>query len=79
MCSGKKKIYVTRRIPQPGLDLLDQFDVITWDSDEAIPQEELIKNVAGVDALLCMLTDQIDTKVLDAAGMNMKNIFFSKS
>lgn len=64
----KLKVYVTRRIPQPGLDLLADYDVTFWDSDEAIPRDELIKNVPGIDGLLCMLTDPIDKDVLEAAG-----------
>lgn len=70
MSDRKRVVYVTRRIPQPGLDLLKaDCEVKFWDSDDAIPKDELIKNVAGVDALLCMLTDDIDAKVLDAAGL----------
>lgn len=66
--STRKKVYITRRVPQPGLDLLVDYDVAIWDSDEAIPKEELLKNVEGVNALFCMLTDKIDKEVLDAAG-----------
>ena len=65
----RKQVYVTRRVPQPGLDLLKEHcDLKMWDSDEAIPKEELIRNVSGVDALFCMLTDRIDEEVLEAAG-----------
>jgi hypothetical protein len=38
------------------------------DSDEAIPQDVLLKNVQGVGALFCMLTDKIDEEVLENAG-----------
>lgn len=65
----KIKVFVTRRIPKPGLDILQQdCDVQFWDSDEAIPQDELLKKVQGVGALLCMLTDKIDDEVLAKAG-----------
>ena len=65
----KPKVYVTRRIPQPGVELLgSECDVKYWDSDEAIPQEVLLKNVEGANALLCMLTDKIDDEVLEKAG-----------
>jgi hypothetical protein len=57
----KFKVYVTRRVPKPGLDLLlPECDIDFWDSDEAIPQDVLLKNVQGVGALFCMLTDKID-------------------
>ena len=65
----KKKVYVTRRVPQPGLDLLEEkCDIALWDSDEAIPKEDLIRNVSGIDALFCLLTDRIDDDILEAAG-----------
>jgi len=68
MATDRKKIYVTRRVPQPGLDLLKEYDITFWDSDEAIPKDVLIQNIAGKDALFCMLTDPIDKEVIDAAG-----------
>lgn len=62
-------VYVTRNIPKPGLDLLrKECEVKVWDSDDAIPRDELLKHIPGVDGLLCMLTDRIDKEVLDAAG-----------
>lgn len=70
MATDKKKIYVTRRVPQPGLDLLQDHELTFWDSDEAIPKDVLIKNIPGKDALFCMLTDTIDKEVLDAAGIH---------
>lgn len=73
----KIKVFVTRRIPKPGLDILQQdCDVQFWDSDEAIPQDELLKKVQGVGALLCMLTDKIDDEVLAKAGKYI-HIYFS--
>lgn len=66
------KVYVTRRIPQPGLDALAEHDVTLWDSDEAISREDLLQNVKDVNGILCMLTDTIDKDVLDAAGPELK-------
>ena len=69
--SGKnKKVYVTRRIPEPGIKTLKdaECEVSVWDSDEPIPEDELKANVKDVDGLLCMLTDTIDANILDAAG-----------
>ncbi|XP_074809666.1 glyoxylate reductase/hydroxypyruvate reductase isoform X2 [Natator depressus] len=45
-----------------------------WDSDEPIPRSELLAGVAGKHGLLCVLSDQIDKEVLDAAGSNLKTI-----
>jgi len=68
MPSEKKKIFVTRRVPQPGLDLLKDHDVEIYEDDEAIPREVLLEKVKGVHALFCLLTDPIDSAVLEAAG-----------
>ncbi|XP_062594273.1 glyoxylate reductase/hydroxypyruvate reductase-like [Saccostrea cucullata] len=71
--SQRYKVYVTRRIPDPGTRLLDSsFDVTFWDSDDVIPREELLKNVKGVDAILCMLTDKINDEVLEHAGPKLQ-------
>ena len=65
-------MYVTRRIPKPGPEFLKKNDctLTFWDSDEAIPHADLVKNMQAdkYDALLCMLTDQVDAAVMDAAG-----------
>jgi len=62
-------VYVTRRIPQPGLDLLaencSQVDVNP--EDRVLSRDELLAAVRGRDAVLCLLTDTIDAEVLDAA------------
>ncbi len=64
----KPSVLVTRRIPQPGLDLLaGQCDVDLWDSDLPIPRDVLLQRVADKDGLLCLLTDRIDDELLDAA------------
>lgn len=70
-----KKVYVTRRIPKPGLvKLASEFQIDHYDDDEAIPHGVLVNNIngKGYDALLCMLTDTIDAEVLDAAGPQLK-------
>ncbi|KAJ8247801.1 hypothetical protein GJAV_G00250680 [Gymnothorax javanicus] len=71
------KVYLTRRIPPEGMKVLTEAGVCKvslWDSDEPVPREELLKGVSGASGLLCMLSDRIDTEVLDAAGPNLKVI-----
>jgi glyoxylate reductase len=60
---------VTRRIPQPALDILRPIaDVRIWDREDVPPPRELIiREVPGVDGLLTLLTDRIDGEVMDAA------------
>lgn len=66
---NRPKVYVTRRIPQPALDLVrSAADVTVWDREDAPPPREVIlREVAGVDGLLSLLTDRIDGAVMDAA------------
>ncbi|KAL8601686.1 hypothetical protein ACOMHN_033862 [Nucella lapillus] len=75
---GKYKVYVTRLIPKPGITFLEEHDcdLTYWDSDEAIPHPVLVKNISAqkYDGLLCMLTDQIDKEVMDAAGPQLQVI-----
>ena len=65
-----RKVFVTRRVPQEGVDMLKSAGCVVtqWDSDAVIPRDELMKGVHGCDALFCLLTDRIDKHVLDAAG-----------
>nr|KAF6331742.1 glyoxylate and hydroxypyruvate reductase [Pipistrellus kuhlii] len=71
------KVFVTRRIPPEGRALLAgaaDCEVEQWDSDEPIPRKELERGVAGAHGLLCLLTEQVDRTLLDAAGANLKVI-----
>jgi len=64
----KPSVYVTRRIPQAALDLLrSQCQVRIWDSDDPVPRPTLLEEVAGCDGLFCLLTERIDTALLDRA------------
>ena len=67
------KILVTRRIPQPALDLLQTaFDeVVLHPHDRNISKAEILAQIPDCDALLCMLTNPVDREVLDA-GVRLK-------
>jgi glyoxylate reductase len=61
----KPKIYVTRKLPKPALDKLEKnFDVKINSEDRILTKKELIKKVKGKDALLCLLSDKIDSDVI---------------
>ncbi len=71
----KPKIFVTRRIPDSGLSLIEsRCDTRVFPGDLPPTREELIDLVPGIDGLLCLLTDPIDQKVIEAAGDNLKVI-----
>jgi lactate dehydrogenase-like 2-hydroxyacid dehydrogenase len=63
---NQKSIFVTRRIPQPGLDLLTDFDVTVNPEDRVLTKQEVIAGAKGKDAVLCLLTDPIDSEIMDA-------------
>ena len=72
---SKPRIVVTRRIPQPALDLLAEHgDVWLSPHDRPLTREEMFDAVKGADAIVCLLHDQIDDAVLDAAGPQLQVI-----
>lgn len=62
-------VYVTRKIPQPGLDIvIDNCKNAEINPDDRVlTREELLGKVAGRDGVLSLLTDTIDAEVMDAA------------
>ncbi len=62
------KVYVTRRIPESGIALLQEScDVEIWDSDDVVPRDTFLAAVADKDAVLCLLTEKIDAETLSVA------------
>lgn len=61
-------VYVTRLIPQEGIDLLKlKCEVEINPHDRPLTREELLEKVKGHDGILCLLTDKIDAEVFEAA------------
>ena len=59
------KIFVTRKIPKAGLELLKKEHEIEVFLYDRIPKkDEIIKGLKGKDGLLCLLTDPIDKEVI---------------
>lgn len=70
---SKPKVFVTRIIPDKGLDLVRDFcDADVWEDELPPPREEILKRVQGMDGLLCLLTDKVDGEAMDAAGAQLK-------
>jgi glyoxylate reductase len=64
----KPRVYVTRIIPEEGFQLVrDATRWSVWEEDCPVPREVLLQEAARVEGLLCLLTDQIDGELLDAA------------
>jgi glyoxylate reductase len=72
---SKPKVFVTRAIPEMGFEIIRDFcDVDVWPDELPPTYDELLQHVRGVDGLLCLLTDQIDSEVMDEAGPQLKVI-----
>ncbi len=74
---SKPQVVVTRRIPDEAIDAIRAAcDVRYWDDDEAIPRDTLLEWVhnggAGIDGLYCLLTEQINQELLEAAGDSLR-------
>jgi glyoxylate reductase len=63
------KVFVTRALPPPGLDLLrEKYDVEVNPHDRVLTKEEILLGVKDADALVCLLTDTIDSDIIDRGG-----------
>jgi glyoxylate reductase len=71
----KPRIFVTRVIPEKGLEMVRQEATVdVWQEPLPPPYEILVKKAKGVDALLCLLTDKIDGTLMAAIGPQVKVI-----
>ncbi len=71
MSDSRNHVYVTRRIPQAGLDLLEgsgeaRVTVFQHDEEKGLTRDEVLHAVREADVLLCQLTEPIDREVLSA-------------
>lgn len=62
-------VFVTRQIPEAGLDAVRSVcDPRVWEDELPPPREALLAAVGGCDGILSALTERIDGEVMDAAG-----------
>jgi glyoxylate reductase len=70
---SKPRLFSTHVLfDEPRRRLAEHFDVEYWTGNERPPRPEVLKRVAGKDALICLLTEKIDGELLDAAGPNLR-------
>lgn len=61
----KFKVFVTRPIPENGIKMLKKyFQVKVRQADFPIPRKELEKEIKNCDAVLTILTDQMDSELM---------------
>jgi len=67
MLASKPKVFLTRELPAPAIQKLKEFtDLEMNPHDRTLSKAEIIKGIQGKDALLCLLTNQIDAEIMDA-------------
>ena len=71
----KFKVFITRKIDQMAIDQISELcEVDLWPGDLPPSREEMLNHAAGMDGILCLLTDKIDEHLLEAAGPQLKVI-----
>ncbi|MEJ6527749.1 2-hydroxyacid dehydrogenase [Exiguobacterium sp. USCH10] len=65
----KKRIYITRRLPEEAVaPLREHYDVRMWEHEgQSVPREVLLEEASSAHALWTMLSDTIDREVFERA------------
>jgi glyoxylate reductase len=72
---SKPRVFVTRIILESGLELVREYcEAEIWPDELPPTRQEILRGVRGVDGLLCLLTDRIDTEIMETAGPRLKVI-----
>jgi len=66
---AKPKVYVSRLIPEPALEIVRAAaEARVWEREDVPPPRDvLLREVAGCDGLLSLLTEKVDDELLAAA------------
>jgi len=65
----KPKVLLTRRLPADGMKVLDrEFDLEVNPFDEVMSSAMIVETIEDKEGLACLLTDNIDSKVIGAAS-----------
>ncbi len=71
----KPKVFVTRKLPGPCFQkLLQEFDAEVWPEWRQPPYETILEKVRQVDALVSLLTDKIDCRIIEEGARNRLRI-----
>lgn len=66
---ARPKVYISRKIPRDAVQIVQAAaDVREWDREDLpVPRDVLLRETAGVDGLLSLLTDRVDDELMAAA------------
>ncbi len=69
MNTKKPKVFITRRIPDVGLDLLHKScDVEVYDGEDSISYQLLVEKLKDIEGIITLLSDKIDKNALSRAS-----------
>ena len=72
---AQPRIFVTRRIPEPGMQMVQDYGQATvWPGELPPPRDTVLADAAGKDGILSLLTTPIDREVMERAGAGLKVI-----
>lgn len=61
------KIFITRKIPEEGLEILrKEHEIEVNPHDRVLTKKEIIDGLKGKDGLICLLADQIDAEIINS-------------
>ncbi len=64
----RPKVLLTRRLPQPGIELLEKHvDLSINPLDAPMSRQNMIMGIKDKGGVICLLNDRVDAKVIDAA------------
>jgi glyoxylate reductase len=64
---GRPRVYVTRKLPEQGLALINDYcDATIWEDELPPLRETILRETRDADGLVSLLTDKIDGELLDA-------------
>ncbi|MFP6768176.1 MAG: D-glycerate dehydrogenase [Planctomycetaceae bacterium] len=70
---NKSKVFVTRNIPDAGLDLIrDACDAEVWIEPLPPSRDVLLETIAGCEGVISLLTERVDSEFFEAAGQQLK-------
>lgn len=62
----KQKVFVTRKIPKEGLDIItENFEVEIWPSEDPPSHDEIIEMAVDCQGLVTLLSDPIDSRLIN--------------
>jgi glyoxylate reductase len=71
--SPRPKVFVSRIIPDDGLDpVRAATDATIWPDELPPSRDDLLRAIEGCDGVLTLLTDKVDDEFLDRAGPQLK-------